>query len=578
MPAKSKAQQKAAGAALSAKRGQTKKSGLKGASKSMVGSMDERELEDMASTKRKGKPEHAARLVMAAHDVGSLAGLADGELHQVEVDGEPVLLLKTNEGLHAVGGTCPHAGAPLMTGVRLGTRIICPWHKAVFCLRSGALLDPPAVDGLPAYQVRVADGRVLVGDKVVAERARSADKRRFVIVGAGAAGAVAAQTLRERGFGGEIIMLDRDNRVPYDRTILSKYVLSGGSAGEKSPLQSQAFYLEHGIERRTADVVRIDTGARRLLCADGSAVPFDAVLLASGAAPVAPGLTGADLGNVFTLRSVGDAQAILAQAERSRRAVVLGASFIGMEVAASLRERGLDVVVVGQETTPFAKQLGDAVGSAFVGLHKRQGVTFRLGHQVAELVGGPAVREVVLDDGERLPADLVVVGFGVRPATAFAKGLHLSEDGGLVVDRFLSAAPGIFAAGDIARFPLRADGPPIRVEHWRVAEQQGRLAARNMAGEHLPYDAVPVFWTIQYMKRLDYIGHAKDWDETVIHGDLEKPEFLVYYIKDGQVVAAAGMDRDRDTAALIELFTLRRDWTAAELGESPAGVLARPTV
>jgi NADPH-dependent 2,4-dienoyl-CoA reductase/sulfur reductase-like enzyme len=440
------------------------------------------------------------------------------------------------------------------------------------------LLDPPAVDALRAYRVRVADGRVLVGDQVEPDRPRRADGRRFVIVGAGAAGAIAAQTLREIGFGGEIVMLDRENRVPYDRTILSKYVLSGATAGEKSPLQTQAFYEEQGIDRRAAEVVRIDPAARRVFCADGSTVAFDAVLLASGGAPVVPGLTGADLGNVFTLRSQADAQAILAQAERSRRAVVLGASFIGMEVAASLRERRLDVVVVGQETAPFARQLGEAVGRAFVGLHKRQGVTFRLGRQVAEFVGGSAVQEVVLDDGDRLPADLVVVGFGVQPVTDFAKDLPLADDGGIVLDQFLSAAPGVFAAGDIARFPLRGDGPPIRVEHWRVAEQQGRLAARNMAGEAVPYDAVPVFWTIQYMKRLDYIGHAKDWDETVIHGDLEKPEFLVYYVKNGRVIAAAGLDRDRDTAALIELFTLRPDWTAAELGESPAEVLARTTV
>ena len=512
---------------------------------------------------------------MADHDAGTAADLADGALHQVDVDGQPVLLLKTADGLHAVGGTCPHAGAPLITGVRHGTRIVCPWHKATFCLRTGALLEPPAVDALPAYHARIVNGRVLIGGASREEPVRTVEKWRFVIVGAGAAGALAAQTLREIGFGGEIIMLDRENRVPYDRTILSKSVLSGGPGGEKSPLQSQLYYADQAIEPRTADVVRIDMAKRQVLCADGPAVAFDTLLLASGGAPVVPGVAGADLGNVFTLRSAEDSQKILVQAERSRRAVVLGASFIGMEVAASLRERGLDVVVVGQEVAPFAKQLGEAVGRAFVGLHERQGVAFRLGRKVAELVGGPAVREVVLDNGERLPADLVVAGFGVRPATGFVTDLPLADDGGLIVDRFLSVAPGVFAAGDIARFPLYGNGPLVRVEHWRVAEQHGRLAARNMAGESLVYDAVPVFWTIQYMKRLDYIGHAAEWDETIIHGDLEKPAFLVYYIKNGKVVAAAGLDRDQDTAALIELFSLRRDWTVADLGDNPAALLAR---
>jgi len=303
-------------------------------------------------------------------------------------------------------------------------------------------------------------------------------------------------------------------------------------------------------------------------------VDYDAALLATGAAPVLPSFPGAGLGHVHTLRSRADADAILAQAERSTRAVVLGASFIGMEVAASLRERGLDVTVVGKEAAPFAKQLGEEVGRAFVGLHERQGVAFRLGRGVASLEGDGAVSGVVLDNGERIAADLVVVGFGVKPAISYAEGLSQSDDGGLIVDATLRAAPGLYAAGDIARFPHRGDGEPIRVEHWRVAEQHGRVAALNMLGRETRYDAVPFFWTIQYMKRLDYVGHAASWDSTVLHGDLGKPEFLAYYVKDGRVAAAAGMGRDQDTAALIELFARRRDWQAEELGDSPSAVLA----
>jgi apoptosis-inducing factor 3 len=294
-------------------------------------------------------------------------------------------------------------------------------------------------------------------------------------------------------------------------------------------------------------------------------------LLATGATPRLPHLPGADLGNVFLLRSRHDADAILAQAERSERAVILGTSFIGMEVAASLRERGLQVTVAGKEHAPFEKQLGARIGNAFVGLHHKQGVDFRLGEEVKALDGKQKVKAVTLANGERLPADLVVVGFGVKPVTGYVRGVPVNEDGSITVDATLKAADGLYAAGDIARFPYH--GVPIRIEHWRVAEQHGRTAALNMMGQGVRYDAVPVFWTIQYLKRLDYIGHAKDWDNLVVHGDLEKPEFLAYYVKNGRVVSAAGLDRDKETAALIALFEQSQDWTPEALGDSPSRLL-----
>jgi NADPH-dependent 2,4-dienoyl-CoA reductase/sulfur reductase-like enzyme/nitrite reductase/ring-hydroxylating ferredoxin subunit len=518
---------------------------------------------------------------MSQHEieVAALKAVEQGGMKQVEVDGEKILLLRDGDAVRAVGATCPHAGGPLVQGVRNGGRIICPWHKAAFCIRTGAVQDPPALDALPCYDVRVEAGRILLTPAPAPAPAPAAppavsDGRCFVIVGAGGAGAMAAQTLREEGFKGRVVMLDPANRVPYDRTVLSKYALSGQKGAEKSPLQTQCFYREHRIERRTAEVSRIDAQARRITCADGTVMDYDAALLATGAAPVMPSLPGAGLDHVYTLRSRADADAIVAQAERSTCAVVLGASFIGMEVAASLRERGLDVTVVGKEAAPFAKQLGEQVGRAFVGLHEGHGVAFRLGRGVASLEGNGQVSGVVLEGGERIAADLVVAGFGVKPATAYAEGLNRSDDGGLLVDAALRVSPGLYAAGDIARFPHRGDGEPIRVEHWRVAEQHGRVAALNMLGRDARYDAVPFFWTIQYMKRLDYVGHAAAWDSTVLHGDLGKPEFLVYYVKDGRVAAAAGMGRDQDTAALIELFARRRDWQAEEFGEHPAAVLA----
>ena len=416
-------------------------------------------------------------------DVVGLDEFGPEGMLQVELEGQAVLLVRDGDAVRAVGGMCPHAGAPLIEGVRHGGRIVCPWHKAAFCLRTGAVLDPPAVDALARYEVRVEAGRVLVSTPVGAATPEPAeDARCFVIVGAGAAGAAAAQTLREEGFGGRVVMLDAVGRVPYDRTLLSKYALSGLKGGEKSPLQTQVFYRDHRIERRAATVERIDPAARQIVCADGTVLRYDAALLATGGAAVVPELPGAGLRNVFTLRSRGDAEAILAQAERSGRVVVLGTSFIGMEVAASLRERGLEVMVVGKEAAPFEKQLGAEVGGAFVGLHATRGVAFRLGAEIVRLEGETAVTAVVLVGGERVAADLVVVGFGVRPATSYAAGLARTEAGGLVVDAELRVTDGLWAAGDIASFPYRGDGAPIRVEHWRVAQQQGRVAALNMLG------------------------------------------------------------------------------------------------
>jgi apoptosis-inducing factor 3 len=506
-----------------------------------------------------------------------LSELPEG-LREVEIDGHKVLLFRDGDTVTALAATCPHAGGPLAAGVRNGKRLVCPWHKATFCLATGAVLEPPAVDPLARWEVHNEGGRIAVSrpaDPTAAPPAPGTDPRRFVIIGAGAAGAVAAQRLRELGFAGRILMLDRDNRVPYDRTLLSKYVLSGERGGEKSPLQSQRFYREHGIERLTEDVIRIDVAGRRVTCGSGAEFRYDAALLATGGTPRRPDLPGADLQGVFLLRSRADAEALLAHAERSERAVILGASFIGMEVAASLRERGLDVTVVGKEHAPFEKQLGDRIGTAFIGLHERRGVVFRLGQPPAAIQGDGAVRTVRLEGGEQLPADLVVIGFGVTPSTGAIEGIPKNKDGSVAVDAGLRVADGLYAAGDVARFPLYGRGDPIRVEHWRVAEQHGRVAAANMLGRSCSYDAAPVFWTIQYRKRLDYIGHAERWDDLVVHGDLSEPNFLAYYVQDGRVRAACGLDRDRDTAALAELFGMRQDWTAAELGPNPAALLDR---
>lgn len=517
-----------------------------------------------------------------SHPIAQLADLPPGTMKGVEVDGSQILLVRLGDEILALDGICPHAGAPLAEGVLDGDRVICPWHKAAFCVRRGTVLEPPALDDLRRVPILIRDGAILLAEAEApmpepAAKNAAKDARCFAILGAGAAGAVAAQSLRAEGFTGRVVLIDREGTLPYDRTILSKYVLAGTEAGEKSPLQDDAFYRAQGIERHSAEAAALRPAERAIIFRDGSRLDYDAALIATGGVPVPPPFPGADLANVFLLRSRQDADRIVAAAGWAERVVVIGTSFIGMEAAAALRERGLEVVVVGQERQIFEKSLGIRLGGVFRGLHEEKGVVFKMERQVAALEGDTAVQHVLLADGERIPADLVVAGLGVKPATGFLDGLALAEDGGIEVDGQLRIADGLYAAGDIARFPLYGDGPRVRIEHWRVAQQQGRLAARNMLGAGTAYASVPMFWTIQYGQQLDYIGHASGKDDLVIRGDLDARDFIAYFLRDGKVSAAAGMGRDRDMAAVLALMERRRDWTVETLHPretSPVEVLA----
>ena len=500
-------------------------------------------------------------------DAGPAGAVAGQAMLGVEIDGQKLLLARSGGEIRAFDGSCPHAGAPLAEGVRCGDHVICPWHKASFDLRDGALVEPPSVDPLHRYPVRIEAGRILVSLQPIptSERQTVPDERRFVILGAGAAGQSAAQTLRAEGFGGRLVMVSHEAELPYDRTLLSKYKLSGEPGAEKSPLQDADFYTRHRIERLRREIAAVDAASATVRFTDGSTLTYDAALLATGGTPKAPKLPGADLGGVFLLRTAAHADAILAAAEKARHVVVVGGGFIGMEVAASLRERGLDVTVVMPESAPFEGPLGPMIGAVFARLHQKQGVVLRTGETVAGFEGDGAVSGVRLASGERLPTDLVVIGGGIRPATDILSGVALREDGGVPVDRHLRAAESLFAAGDVAAFPLYGDGAPVRVEHWRMAQQQGRVAALNMLGHATAFEPVPYFWTIHFLKRLDYVGYAPDWDDIVVDGDLQTPEFIALYIKARRVKAVIGWDRDQDMARALCLFEERREWQAADL-------------
>jgi NADPH-dependent 2,4-dienoyl-CoA reductase/sulfur reductase-like enzyme/nitrite reductase/ring-hydroxylating ferredoxin subunit len=489
--------------------------------------------------------------------------------------GEPVLLARRGDEVFAIGAICTHYGAPLEQGLLDGDTVRCQWHHACFSLRTGEALRAPALNPVSHWRVEhwhreeVRDvarqftpvetpvgsvyvqekfgGTVYVREKLAfvgrPSQPRAAGIRAtVVIVGGGAAGNAAAEMLRREGYSGRITMLSADESVPCDRPNLSKGYLSGAAVDESNPLRSEKFYKDHEIDLHLSTrVTTIDTAARQVRLSDGSRHPYQALLLATGAEPVRLDIPGADLPHVHYLRTLADGRALVASSLVAKRAVVIGASFIGLEVAASLRARDIEVHVIGTETVLMEKVLGPEVGNFLRKLHEDHGVTFHLGTTAITI----DKQSVMLKSGERLQADLVVVGIGVRPAISLAEQAGLAIDRGVVVDEYLeSSIPSIFAAGDIARWPDRLTGERIRVEHWVVAERQGQTAAHNILGRRERFDYVPFFWTEQYDFGLAYVGHAEHWDRADIVGSLEGRDCAITYRRGGRKLAVAVVHRD----------------------------------
>ncbi len=517
--------------------------------------------------------------------VAKLDELPKESMRQVTANGVEVLLVRTGGEVRALGAHCPHQEAPLAEGLLAGGRVLCPWHQSVFDASSGELLEPPAVSCLPVYPVVVEHGEVLVDVPDEAGAARSpemvapdADKdpRTFVILGGGGAGLAAAQELRRVGFAGRLLMVSADERPPYERTHCSKDYLAGNAPGEWLPLKPPSFYEEAGVEWVHHRVDGVDLTTRRVSLPGGATIDADALLVATGGEPRRLEVPGAELEGVLTLRTWDDSDRIAAAADGAKRVVVIGASFIAMEVAASLKERGAaSVTVVAPEAVPFKRVLGERVGNVLRALHSEQGVAFELGSPLARIEGSGRVEAVLTEDGRRVPADLAVVGIGVRPATDGIRGVRLEEDGSLRTDEHLRVAEGVWAAGDVATFPDWRSGDRVRIEHWRVALQQGMTAARNMAGGQEPFRKVPFFWTMHFGNPLAYLGHAVRWDEEVTHGSLEDRDFMVYYLGPERVLAAAAMGRDHQVSALHELMLQGREPSADEVRAGEIDLVAR---
>lgn len=503
---------------------------------------------------------------MPLHTVAHVDDLADGDMKQVEAGETAVLLARIDGTYYATAAHCTHYGAPLADGALSGDRVVCPWHHACFNLRTGAQEEPPGRDALPRFDVGIDGTDVVVdlpeepADRRIAPMVSRDETNTdvLVVLGGGAAGAYAAEATRTAGFTGRVVMISDTDFPPVDRPNLSKQYLSGEAPEEWIPLRGDDFYDEHDIEAITGRTVEtVDARAKRLTFADGETMAYTTLILCTGGAPRDLDVPGADLGGIHTLRTLADSRAIRARAEGAKGAVVVGASFIGLEAAWSLREHEVDVTVVAPDDVPLGRVFGPDLGRRVQQIHEEHGVTFRLGTQVDHFEGDGEVATVHLSDATTVETDLVVVGIGVTPATSFLQGIDLADDGGVPVDETLLAAEGLYAAGDVARFPYWKTGADVRIEHWRLACQHGRLAGTNAAGTARPYRSIPFFWTAHFGTSIRYVGHAEGWDEILYDGDPAGGPVIAFYVKDGGVHAAAGIDRDRDMAAIEEL--MRRD-------------------
>jgi 3-phenylpropionate/trans-cinnamate dioxygenase ferredoxin reductase subunit len=483
-----------------------------------------------------------------------LAQIPEGELFAAHAFGKPLVVVRRGDSVRAIGAQCTHYSGPLAEGLLVDDTVRCPWHHACFSLDSGEALRAPALNPVSTYVVELRDGRVFatreiepgdgatpMPDRTAAQGAPAA----IVIVGGGAAGNAAAEMLRRDGYTGRVTLITADESLPYDRPNLSKDYLAGSAPADWIPLRSPGFYAKHEIDviaevRATA----VDSAARKVSLADGRQIAFDRLLLATGADPVRLKMPGGDLPHVHYLRTLADSNRIVEAAKAARRVLVMGASFIGLEVAAALRTRGLEVHVVAPEAQPLEKIMGPEVGAFIRSLHEKKGVVFHLGQSASSVEAS----SVTLKSGERIAADLVVIGVGVRPALALAESAGLAMDRGVSVDEFLeTSAPGIYAAGDIARWPDPHTGSRIRVEHWVVAERQGQTAARNMLGRQEKFDAVPFFWSAHYDTTITYVGHAEQWTALTIDGDLGRGDATVTMKSAGKTLAVITVGRDRES-------------------------------
>jgi NADPH-dependent 2,4-dienoyl-CoA reductase/sulfur reductase-like enzyme/nitrite reductase/ring-hydroxylating ferredoxin subunit len=472
----------------------------------------------------------------AIPDGGMLVGrIGDDEVLVARVDGE----------LFAIGAHCTHYQGPLGEGLIVGDTVRCPWHHAHFCLRTGVARAAPALDPLKCWAVQEKDGLIQVGPPEVAAPAKRASRskvRRVVVIGGGAAGLAMTDMLRREGFDGSLTLLSADVDAPYDRPNCSKDYLAGQAQPEWMPLRDPGWYASNDVDLQLkAEASSLDLAGKTVGLKDGRLFGYDALLIATGAEPVRLPVEGFSGPDVFVLRSLRDADAIIAAAERARRVAIVGASFIGLEAAAALRSRGLEVHVAAPENIPLARIMGEEIGRWVLGLHSRAGIDFHLGHSVRGWNDG----RLTLDNGEVIEADFLLLGVGVKPRTQLAESAGLAVDRGIIVDEHLrTSAADVYAAGDVARYPDLRTGQSVRIEHWVHAERQGQHVARMILGGDTSFCDAPFFWSAHQDATIRYVGHAEVFDSPSIGGSLERQDAEIRFTQDGRLMALATVGRD----------------------------------
>lgn len=496
------------------------------------------------------------------------AGIAMSELSEDtpvlgHAQGKAIVLVRKGSDVRAVGATCSHYGGPLAEGLVVGQTLRCPWHHARFDIRTGEAVGAPALSSIACYEVQRRGDRVIVGQKRALPGATPPPNSpaSVIIIGAGAAGAAAAERLRHLGYRGPVTLIGAEAPGPVDRPNLSKDYLAGSAPEEWVMLRTPDFYEQMNVTLRTGNAaVELQPARKTITLESGEVLSYEALLLATGAEPVRLPIEGATLPHVFTLRTLADSRNIIAAAKAARRAVVIGSSFIGLETAASLRTRGLEVDVVSRDSLPLERVLGPQLGRFVQQLHEQHGVRFHLSANPRAIHS----HAVELDDGRTLAADFVVLGVGVRPRVGLAEKAGLSVADGIVVDTFLrTSAPGIWAAGDVARYPELRLRTEVRIEHWVLAQRQGQAVARDMLGLGAPFRDVPFFWSQHYDVTLAYVGHATAEDVIEVSGNLADRAATVVYRRAGRVLAVVTIGRDRQSLA-VEAALEREDNAAVE--------------
>jgi 3-phenylpropionate/trans-cinnamate dioxygenase ferredoxin reductase component len=392
----------------------------------------------------------------------------------------------------------------------------------------------------------------------------------IVIVGASLAGGGAAVTLRQEGFEGRVVLIGAEPQPPYERPPLSKEYLRSESSFEDALVQAPDFYDENGIETRFGvRATRVDSADKAVELDDGERLVYDKVLVATGGSNRRVPIPGIDLDGIYGLRTVADSDHIRAEIAPGRRAVVVGMGFIGSEVAASLRQSGVEVTVVDRNTVPLRRVLGEEVGRVIEGIHRDHGTSLIFKDTVAAFEGVGCVERVTTAHGRRIECDFAVVGLGVEPATELLAGTGVEISNGIVVDEYCRTnVEGIYAAGDVANHYHPVFGRHIRVEHWQNALKQGPAAARNMLGEGGPYEEVSWFWSDQYEHNLQYAGFHTEWEELVVRGSMEERNFVAFYRKDRRILAAVAINRGSDLRRSIPLIKAQEQVEAAMLRDA----------